>query len=36
MLAQGFNPGNRPHGRRALKGRLVIVISNRREKNIFL
>jgi hypothetical protein len=25
-LAQGFNPGNRPPGRRALKGRQVIVI----------
>jgi hypothetical protein len=33
-LAQGFNPGNRPPGRRALKGRQVIVISNRREKHI--
>ena len=32
--AQGFNPGNRPAGRRALKGRQVIVISNRREKHI--
>ena len=34
ILAQGFNPGNRPAGRRALKGRQVIVISNRREKHI--
>ena len=34
ILAQGFNPGNRPPGRRALKGRQVIVISNRREKHI--
>jgi hypothetical protein len=34
FLAQGFNPGNRPPGRRALKGRQVIVISNRREKHI--
>jgi hypothetical protein len=33
-LAQGFNPGNRPTRRRALKGRQVIVISNRREKHI--
>jgi hypothetical protein len=29
-----FNPGNRPPGRRALKGRQIIVISNRREKHI--
>ena len=34
ILAQGFNPGNRPPGRRALKGRQVIVISNRLEKHI--
>ena len=34
ILAQGFSPGNRPPGRRALKGRQVIVISNRREKHI--
>ena len=36
ILAQGFNPGNRPPGRRALKGRQIIVISNRREKHIFI
>jgi hypothetical protein len=34
ILARGFNPGNRPPGRRALKGHQVIVISNRREKHI--
>jgi len=34
ILAQGFNPGNRPPGRRALKGGQVIVISNRLEKHI--
>jgi hypothetical protein len=32
--AQGFNPGNRPPGRRALKGRQVIVITD--AKYIFL
>ena len=36
ILAQGFNPGNRPPGRRALKGRQVIVTSNRLEKRIYI
>ena len=35
-LAYGFNPGNRPPGRRALKGRQVIVTSNRLEKRIYM
>ena len=36
ILAQGFNPGNRPPGRRVLKGRQIIVISNRLEKYILI
>jgi len=35
-LLPGGATGNRPPGRRALKGRQVIVISNRLEKHIFI
>jgi hypothetical protein len=34
--AQGFNPGNRPPGRRALKGRQIRRIRNRRKEHIYL
>ena len=34
--AQGFNPGNRPPGRRALKGRQIRLIRNRREAPIYI
>jgi hypothetical protein len=34
ILAQGFNPGNRPPGRRALKGRQIRRIKT--AKNIFI
>jgi len=34
--AQGFNPGNRPPGRRALKGRQIRRRRNGREEHIYL
>ena len=34
--AQGFNPGNRPPGRRALKGRQIRRIRNRREAPLYI